>query len=178
MSVGDAASAVRDASVGGVPLPVGASAAVDLDLKSWIWTVAGTWRAVEQATHTIDVVAGIRYLDVEQTVGWTLAGNVGSIPLPGRAGAAKASLGNLDAIVGLRGRVALGAGSPWFVPYHVDVGLGDSDLTWQAMAGIGYAFAGGEAVAAWRVLGYDFSSKERIADLRFGGPLIGARFTW
>jgi hypothetical protein len=178
MSVGDSASAVRNASVGGVQLPVGASADVDLDMKSWIWTVAGTWRAVEQATHTIDVLAGVRYLDVEQTAGWTLGGNLGAIPLPGRAGTAKASLGNLDAIVGLRGRVALGAGSPWFVPYHLDLGSGESDFTWQAMAGLGYAFGRGEAVAAWRVLGYDFASKERIADLRFSGPMVGARFTW
>jgi hypothetical protein len=42
--------------------------------------------------------------------------------------------------------------SAWFVPYYLDVGAGDSYLTWQALAGIGYKFKWGETAAFWRYL--------------------------
>ena len=50
----------------------------------------------------------------------------------------------LDGIVGVKGRARLGSASPWSVPFYVDVGGGESDLTWQAMGGISYAFKWGE----------------------------------
>jgi hypothetical protein len=178
MSVGDSATAVRTGSVGNVAIPVGASADVNVDMKSRIWTVAGYYRAVETAQHTLDVLGGIRYLDVEQRVDWSVTGNVGAIPVPDRVGTRSASLGNVDAIVGVRGRVNAGPDGQWFVPYHVDLGAGASRLTFQALAGIGYRFAWGEAVAAWRYLKYDFASDSRIADLVLSGPVAGAQFRW
>ena len=60
----------------------------------------------------------------------------------------------LDAIVGLRGRRNIG-GEQWFVTYYADVGAGDSDLTWQANVGAGYAFGWGDVVLAYRYLDYD-----------------------
>jgi len=38
--------------------------------------------------------------------------------------------------------MAFGESRKWFVPYYLDVGTGESDLTWQAMGGIGYSLAG------------------------------------
>ncbi len=26
----------------------------------------------------------------------------------------------------------------WYLPFHFDVGTGDTNLTWQAFAGVGY----------------------------------------
>ena len=179
MRLSDSANAIRDAAVGGVGLPVGASAAADLRLESRIVSVAGYHRAIDDGRLTLDVLGGVRHLDIDADVNWSISGNVGSIPLPGRAGSARASLGNLDAIVGLRGRYALAPGSPWFVPFLLDIGAGSSDFTWQAMAGIGYTFRrSGEIVATWRVLSYDLDSSEPITDLRFGGPLLGLNFRW
>jgi len=43
---------------------------------------------------------------------------------------------NWDAIVGARGAVDLT--EKWHLFGYLDIGAGDSDLTWQAMAGIGY----------------------------------------
>ena len=71
----------------------------------------------------------------------------------------------------------LGDGN-WYVPYYVDVGTGDSDLTWQAVAGIGYAFRWGEVFAAWRYLDYDFKSSSNIEKLNFNGPGLGVAFRW
>ena len=55
------------------------------------------------------------------------------------------------------------------MPYYVDVGTGDSDLTWQAIGGIGYAFSWGEVLAAWRYIDYKFNGN-KIQDINFNGP--------
>ena len=38
-----------------------------------------------------------------------------------------------DAVVGIRGQFELSG--RWFMPFHLDVGTGDSDVTWQTTAG-------------------------------------------
>jgi len=178
MDAGNSQTGTREATIGRRGLPVDASANVDLDLKSWIWTLAGYYRALDRTGMTLDVVAGTRLLDVEQTVNWTVNGDVGSIPAPGRSGAVEESLSNWDAIIGVRGRFAFGAQKSWFVPYYFDVGTGESDFTWQGMAGLGYAFSWCEVVAFWRHLDYDMPSDSAISDVRFSGPGIGATFRW
>jgi len=177
MDVDNSKNGVRDATIGRRALPVNATANVKVEIDSWIWTLTGYYRAIDQTGLTLDVVAGTRYLDVEQTVKWDITGNVGPIPAPDRAGDTKEELTNWDAIVGVRGRIAFGAQNAWFVPYYLDVGTGDSDLTWQGIAGIGYAFHWGEVVAAWRYLYYDISGKA-IKDMNLSGPITGVTFRW
>ena len=178
MDVGGSQTGTREATIGGIQLPVNASANVDLDLTSWIWTLTGYYRALDQPGMTLDILAGARYLDVEQKVNWNVTGNFGSIPIPDRTGAAEAGLTNWDAIIGLKGRFAFGVQNAWFVPYYLDVGAGNSDLTWQGIAGLGYAFRWCEVVAAWRYLYYDLPSDKAIKDMSFSGPAIGVTFRW
>ena len=177
MDAKDSENGTRKATIGRRQLPVGASADIDLDLKSWIWTLAGTYRVIDRYGLTLNVLAGARYLDVEQDVDWDITDTVGSIPVSDRAGSAKASLSNWDALVGARGRYTFGAQKTWFVPYHLDVGAGDSDLTWQGIAGLGYAFRWCEVAAVWRYLYYDLSGKA-IDDVSFSGPAAGVTFRW
>ncbi|MFC1516727.1 hypothetical protein ACFL7E_08225 [Thermodesulfobacteriota bacterium] len=178
MDVGNSQTGTREATIGRRELPVNATANVNLDLKSWIWTLAGYYRALDQPGMTLDVVAGARYLDVEQKVNWVVTGNVGSIPVPDRTGAAEVGLTNWDAIIGVKGRFAFGPNNAWFVPYYFDVGAGDSDFTWQGAAGLGYAFNWGDIAAVWRHLDYDLSEGKAIDDVRFSGPAIGVAFRW
>jgi hypothetical protein len=178
MDVGASKSGTRDASLRRRGLPVNAAADIDLDLESWVWTLAGYYRAIDQPGLKLDVLLGARYLDVEQKVEWDITGNVGQIAVNDRKGEAKASLSNWDALIGTRGRFAFGANYAWFVPYYLDVGAGDSDFTWQGFAGIGYAFRWGEVVAVWRYLYYDLPSSKAIEDMSFSGPLIGVTFRW
>ena len=178
MGVGNSKSGVREGTIGGLQIPVGASAAVDLDLDSWIWTVAGYYRTYDQPETTLDMLAGLRYTDVEQKVNWSITGNVASIPLPDRTGSAEAGLENWDVIVGMRGNHSFGANKTWFIPYYLDVGTGDSDSTWQAIVGLGYKFRWGETVAFWRYLEYELDSDSAIADITFNGPAIGVTFRW
>jgi len=178
MDIGNSRSGFRDISIGGLPIPADASASARYDLKGWGWTIAGTWHAVTDPAATLDIIAGARLLDITQTLDWAITGNVASIPLPGRAGTSKVELKNWDGLVGVKGRVALGADRKWFAPYYLDVGAGDSKLTWQALVGVGYSFQWGDVVAAWRYLDYEMKSGNAIESLSFNGPSISAVFRW
>lgn len=177
MDIGNSATGSRDITIGRNELPANATANLDFDLKSMIWTLAGYYRAIEKPGYTLDVLGGTRLLDVEQTINYDIAGGIGPIPI-GRTGAAKTELSNWDAIVGVTGRAMLGAKQAWFVPYYFDIGTGESDFTWQGLTGIGYAFSWGEITAAWRYLYYDLSSDKPIKDMSFSGPAVGITFRW
>ena len=171
MDIGNTRS---DITIGGL----GRTASASYDLKGWVWTLGGVWKLSSDPASTFDVVAGARLLDIEQTLGWELTGNVGAIPVPGRTGSSKIGLSNWDAIVGVKGRVSFGAGRQWFVPYYLDVGAGESDLTWQAVGGVGYSFGWGDVVASWRVIDYEMKSGKAVENLNFNGPSISAIFRW
>jgi len=177
MGVGNSKSGVREFAIGGL-IPGTASADVQLDLDSWIWTLAGYYRTLDQPGTTFDLLAGLRYTDVEQKVNWNITGTIAGLPLGDYTGTAEAGLENWDVVVGARGNFTFGANNTWFVPYYLDVGTGDSDLTWQGIAGLGYKFRWGETVAAWRHLSYDLPSDSAIADIEFSGPAIGVIFRW
>ena len=86
MNLGDSRSESRQLSVGGNPLPAGATANLDYDLKGFMWTLAASYRAVADPTATLDVFAGARLADVEEKLNFEVSGNIGPIPLPGRSG--------------------------------------------------------------------------------------------
>lgn len=176
--VGDSKSETRDLTIGGRPLPGSVNANVNLDVKNWVWTLAGYYRFMEQPGFALDALAGVRYLDIQQKLSWELTGNIGDLPLPGRDGSGEVSDSSWDAIVGVKGRFAFGANHAWFVPYYVDVGTGQSDLTWQAMAGLGYRFNWGEIIGAWRYLDYDFDSGKPMEDMTMSGPAVAVVFRW
>jgi hypothetical protein len=174
---GASKSASRDFTVGGV-LPGGVNADLQLDIKSWIWTLTGLYNLAETPEYTADLLFGTRYIDLSNDLGWTVNGDISGLPLPGRSGSGTVSVNNWDAIVGLRGRAFFGEERRWFVPYYADVGTGESKLTWQVNAGLGYKFDWGAIVASWRYLDYDFKSSSKVSDMSFSGPLIGVAFTW
>lgn len=61
---------------------------------------------------------------------------------------------------------------------YLDVGAGQTDLTWQAIGGVGYKFNWGEVFGVWRYLDYNFKSSSKIEALTFNGPAIGVAFSW
>ncbi len=172
---GHSKQSFREFSIGGQPLPGGVDANTVLDLKNWIWTTAGTYRFASTPEYTADVLAGVRMLDMKQTLSWSLNGNIGSLPIA-REGTAKLNLTNWDAVVGVKGAASFGPERKWFVPYYLDIGAGESKLTWQANLGIGYRFGWGALVASWRYLDYEMKSDQAIQSLTMNGPLFGAVF--
>jgi hypothetical protein len=178
MDVGDSKTSTRDLIYNGVTLPAGVTANTNFDLKMLVWTLAGTYRVVAEPGATFDVLAGARLLDVKEKLGYSLYGNVGQISVPGRSGTREADQSLWDGVVGVKGRLAFGADHQWYVPYYLDVGTGQSDLTWQAFAGLGYAFKWGGVVAGYRYLDYNMKSGQPIEELNAGGPIVGVSFNW
>jgi len=179
MDIGNANVATRDFTLGNrVQLPADVTASTSADLKAVIWTLAGSYRTVADPDWTLDVLAGARLIDLKETQYWQLNGNVGPIPLPGRSGSAEIRGSNWDAVVGVKGRLALDADRKWFIPYYLDVGTGESRLTWQAMGGVGYAYGWGDVIATWRYLAWNNGSGKPLRDLDTNGAMVGVTFHW
>jgi len=113
---------------------------------------------------------------MSNTLGYTFSASTSGNPLAGRSGTAEVSANFWDAIVGLKGKVNFGAERTWFIPYYVDVGAGQSKLTWSVNAGVGYQFGWGSVIATWRYMDYQFKSSSRVESMSFNGPTIGASF--
>jgi hypothetical protein len=129
------------------------------ELSTTVWTLAGGYRVIDRDDIELDLMAGARYLTMDSDLTLSLRGVDGRFE-----GGRKVSLDQdtWDGIVGVRGRI-LFHGNDWYIPYYADIGTGDSNLTWQAMLGVGYRFDWGEVTLAYRALGYDFDKND--ADL-------------
>lgn len=178
MDVAKTEKDVRNGTVGNTQLPWEINGELGIGMKSLIWTNVGYYRLVEDSNKSFDLLAGVRYADVDQDVSWSLSGDIGQTPLPGREGSVSVGDTLWDYIVGFRGRLAFGAENKWFIPYYADIGTGDADLTYQLAGGIGYKFSWGEIAAVYRYLEYDVASGNPIDTMDFGGPAVGAVFRW
>lgn len=171
-------------TVPGTRIPVPVSANLNLntrsDLDGLLLSVAGGYQFAESERSAATVFAGVRYFDVDASSGWDLTAEVTvpgtSIVLPAQGQIAGGS-SLVDGIVGLRGHNRVGQGK-WTALYYLDVGAGDSDLTWNAMAGLSYQFGWGDMLLAYRHLEYDQSADKLLQDFSFSGPGFGARFTF
>ena len=178
VDLGNAQSSAHGLAIGDAPLPADVSAHLNFDLKGTAWTLAGAYRAVVNVRSPVDVFAGARLFDMRQVLTWQFSGNLGPIPATDRVGNQTASLNHWDAIAGVKGRAVFGDRQHWFVPYYLDIGTGESQLTWQAMVGVGYQFHWGDVILASRRLEYTMKSGEPIQRITFDGPAIAAVFHW
>lgn len=176
LDLGGSQKATRDFGIGRIELPASVDANLRLDVTGWVWTLEGSYAVVQQQQFTMDVLAGARMLDLEEGLRWSLNGDISSLPLPGRSGSSNVKDTLWDAIVGLKGRASFGTDRNWSVPFYVDVGAGDSDLTWQGVVGLAYAFNSVDVTAAWRYLDYDMGSHSPIQSINFNGPALGVSF--
>ncbi len=113
----------------------------------------------------LDILGGARYL--------YLKADLGLDPLDLRTSDPGS---NWDAIIGARGDVDLA--EKWHLFGYLDIGTGESDLTWQAMAGIGYKFKWIHLNAAYRYLEWDFDDNAALDDLNISGPGLGIKFVF
>ena len=171
-------------TVPGVPIPIPISASINLntrtDLDGLVWMIAGGYALQETETSSLDVFAGVRYFSVDVTSSWDLTADIttpgGTVVLPAQ-GSIASDVDIWDAIIGVRGYSKIGSGK-WSVPYYIDVGAGDSDLTWNAMLGLSRLYGWGELVIAYRHLDYDQDASGLLQNFSFSGPGIGARFNF
>jgi hypothetical protein len=176
LDLGSNKRGTRNFQLGQLDLPASVDADLRLDITGWLWTLTGSYALVQQERVSMDVLAGVRMLDLEQDLRWQLNGDISSLPLPGRSGSGSAQATQWDAIVGVKGRASFGAQGNWYVPYYLDVGTGDSDLTWQGMVGLGYSFDSVDVTGVWRYLDYDMGDNTPITSIDFNGPALGVTF--
>jgi len=151
---------------------IGVDVNANLDLKSLIVHMGGGYNLYDDGeATTTDVIAGVRYLDLSTDLLLNFQINPSG---PGLDIPFSVSEDVWDAIIGFRGVISLG--DRWFMPWGGTIGAGDSDLTWQAMAGVGFKAARWADIAlTYRYLKWEFDDMP-IADLAISGPLLGVIF--
>lgn len=145
---------------------------LDTSFSATVWTLGGAYTVAHGPTWNVDLLAGARYLALDSELKWTFEG---SREYGYAAGKVTNDTSYWDGIVGVKGQARFGDGR-WFVPYYADIGTGDSELTWQALVGIGYSFGWGDLSLSIRSLSYEFDKND--ADLRMTGPALGVSFRW
>jgi hypothetical protein len=183
VSASAATSNVEAANIIGVgrnPISSTSNSNTDTTLKTTLWTLAGGYTLASGPWGNVDAIGGFRYLGIDATTNYNLSvqlvgprGNAG--PTFGGGGRLSASDNIWNGIVGLRGRLSLGEGG-FFVPYYVDIGTGDSNLTWQAFGGLGYQTGSVGVSLGWRYLSIDQGSKAVVQDMTMSGAYLAVNF--
>ena len=137
-----------------------------LELTAKLYGFYGGYNLSETEKTSLDVIAGVRYfglgLDVSRRGGRILNGTV------------SADVDNYDAVIGLLGTYTID--EHWYIPYQLDIGTGDSDLTWQASLSIAYRLSWGDIIGTYRYIHYEQDDNLLIKDFDLYGPKIGVVF--
>jgi hypothetical protein len=139
-----------------------------IQMKSWIVSPTVGYALVNSEKARVEVFGGLRYLWIDLGVQINSRGN----PIFDEA----SSVDFWDGIVGLRANVNLN--QQWFMPLSIDVGWGDSDGTWQGIAGVGYRFKKFNTSLTYRYLSWDFDDVPAMSSLVVKGPLLNFNFTF
>jgi opacity protein-like surface antigen len=143
------------------------STKTNVELKALIGTIMGGYSVYETKSVKVDMAIGARYIRLEADVKFDLGTFQAKV---------SDSDHNWDGIVGINGR--FGLAPKWFMTSYADVGTGESELTWQALAGVGYQFDKAEAVFGYRYMDYQFDDGALIDNLNIKGPFAGLRYTF
>ena len=135
-------------------------------LSQFLWTGLAGYRVIDTKRFDMDVQAGARLislgLDLELTPGL----------LRGRS--RNFSRTWIDPVVGLRTRTRL---NDWlFIPVRGDIGGfgANSELTWEAFAGVGLQISRWAAfIAGYRTIGYNYNQANFEYNVNTHGPLLG-----
>ena len=129
-----------------------------------------SYRLYETERVWLELLAGARYYEQDLTI--TL--NPGLLARRQGSG----TEGWWDAVVGFRGEYSLN--DKWFLAYMADIGGGSSDLTWQAMASLGYRFTQNvSATVGYRYMDYDYSNDTGyVFDAETRGVVLGLGIEW
>jgi len=136
--------------------------------------LVGGYNLLVKGKSRLDLIAGVRYLDLGSELAFNAIPPGGTTTefIPVDMGTA------LDGIIGVKGKYAFGKAERWSIPYHLDIGAGDSDFTWQALTGISYQAANWVDLAlTYRHMEWDLKSTDGVIDnVNFSGPSFGATF--
>jgi hypothetical protein len=148
---------------------VGVNVNANVKTKGWVLDFIGGYNVGESPQASLDAIAGARYLDLR--LDFRLGAAAG--PYAARRDIA-ASSSVWDGVIGVKGHLDLNP--KWYVPYYLDVGTGQSDITWQGSAGLAYRFGWGDVSLVYRYMKWDLGSDSAVAHISFSGPLLAAKF--
>ena len=140
-------------------------------VQQTILTGAFTYTLANTKDAYVDALLGVRAIDVTATLGLTVDGT--SIK---RSISKKTS--TVDPIIGAKGRYRI-ADSTWYIPFYGDIGSGGgtTNVTWQAMAGIGKTFNKVvDASLTYRALYYDMKDGGVLQKTTMLGPQVAVTF--
>ena len=158
-----------------VPVAVqpGTVAKVDVDAsfksRGWVISLLGAYNVLATPQVSLDVLAGARYMELALGFDLGLAAAQYSV-----AKSVSEMETSWDGVIGVKGRVKLD--DRWYLPYYVDVGTGESDLTWQAFGGVGYSFDWGDVSLVYRKIAWELDSGAKLDSIDYSGPVLSA--TW
>ena len=155
------------------PIDLEVDIGADVHMKAFIGTLGGTYNVFDSEKATVNLLGGARYLWIDVDVKLDTSTTILGRPLS-REIDVNPSADVWDGIVGVKGKIYLN--DKWYLPYYADVGTGQSDLTWQALAGVGYKFKWGDVLLVYRYLDYKFDSGDELDKLTVKGPQVGAKF--
>jgi len=160
----DNQSKITVPSLSGVSIDVDA----EVELEGWIVTPAVGYNFLQADTVRLDVLVGARYLWLSNDLELNTYG-----PLQPRYRKISDSGDVWDGIVGLKGEVILAKN--WSLPFYLDVGTGETDLTWQAVGSLAYKFEKIDVVVGYRYLEWNFDDNDIFDDLNINGPYAGIK---
>jgi len=131
------------------------------ELQTTILTSAATYRVVDDGQLILDLLGGVRYLYMDVNLKFNV------LPDLGEDGS------TINGVVGFKGNVQLDKN--WRVPFYYDVGKGESELTYQAFAGVNYSFSSFDLYLKFK-FDDDDDFGGVLNHLIVKGPMIGARF--
>lgn len=136
-----------------------AGVAREADLRLGVVGVEALYRLTP--TSPYEAVLGLRYLGLDEEV------TVGPASADGHSDV-------FDAIAGAR--ACWPFAERWRFGLYGDVGAGDSDLTWQSVANLGYDLDHWGINLGYRVLAYDVEDGSKELDIAFEGWMLGIEF--
>lgn len=145
--------------------PIAPGLNADVEVTNWVITPVVGYNVVDTGRGRLDIVGGARYLYLKA-----------DLRVDALGAQVDDSGSNWDGVIGARGAVDLA--EKWYLLGYLDIGTGESDLTWQAMGGIGYRFKWFDLVAAYRYLRWDFDDNPALDNLYLHGPGAGIRFVF
>lgn len=146
----------------------------EVEVKEFIGTLMGQWRAVDSEQMTLDVMAGARYWNIYNDI--TARGTIGAGPITlikDVSGSDGASW--VDPMVGVKSRID--TSSPlYFTGWGMIGGFGiGSDFNWDVMGGVGYQWTDHfSTVLGYRALGVDYEDDGFVYDIVQQGVALGA----
>lgn len=145
-------------------------------LQQTMLTGAATYNFVNNQNATVDGLLGVRWISMTATLNLSLDGTNYSL-------SDSKTVSTVDPVAGFKGRYRL-ADSTWYVPFYADIGSGGgtTNLTWQALLGVGKTIEKWVDVSlVYRGLYYDMSSSKTngaglLQKTTFQGPQLSATF--